>query len=130
MLRARVRAQMNVSEPEADTEYSRAPAVPDGRNRPVAGGLSGGWSGVRLAVLAGTLVAAVVLLVAEFQPLFEVRTSARNGVGTTVQSGSHHSYALVPIALLAAALALAWRRSSARLAALAMAILGVAALVI
>ena len=117
---------MNVSEPEADTEYSRAPAGSDGRERPSTGGLRGS----RAAVVGGALVAALFLLVAEFLPLFEVRTSARNGVVTTVGSGSHHSYALVPIALLAAVLALAWRRSPAHLAVFAMAVLGVAALVI
>jgi hypothetical protein len=121
---------MNVSEPEADIEYSRAPTAPKGRDRPFARGSTGGLGGVRLAVLGGALLAAVLLLVAEFLPLFEVRTSARNSVATTVQSGSHHSYAMVPIALLAAGLALAWRRSAARLAVLAMAILGVVALVI
>jgi hypothetical protein len=117
---------MNVSEPEADTEYSRAPAASDGRGRLSEGGLRG----TRGAVLAGALLAAALLLVAEFLPLFEVRTSARNSVATTVQSGSHHAYALVPIALLAAGLALAWRRSPTRLAAISMAILGAAALVI
>jgi hypothetical protein len=117
---------MNVSEPEADIEYSRGPAASEGRDRPFARGLRG----TRSAVLGGALLAAGLLLVAEFLALFEVRTSARNGVVTTVQSGSHHSYALVPVALLAAALALAWRRSAVRLAAVAMAILGVAALVI
>ncbi|HEX3976283.1 MAG TPA: hypothetical protein VHW96_08450 [Solirubrobacteraceae bacterium] len=86
--------------------------------------------GTRGAVLGGALLAAALLLVAEFLPLFEVRTSARHGAVTTVQSGSHHAYALVPIALLAAGLALAWRRSPTRLAAVAMAVLGVAALVI
>jgi hypothetical protein len=117
---------MNVSEPEADTEYSRAPEASDGRERPSAGGLRG----TRGAVFAGALVAAAMLLVAEFLPLFEVRTSARNSVVTTVQSGSHHSYALIPIALLAAGLALAWRRSPTRLAAVALAVLGVVTLVI
>ncbi len=117
---------MNVSEPEADTEYSRAPAAPDHRPRPSVGGLGG----TRGAVLAAALVAAALMLVAEFLPLFEVRTSARDSVVTTVQSGSHHAYALVPIALLAAWLALAWGRSPTRLTALAMAVLGAAALAI
>ena len=117
---------MNVSEPEADTEYSRAPTASDGRERPSAGSLRG----IRGAVFGGALVAAVLLLVAEFMPLFEVRTSARNGVVTTVRTGSHHAYALVPIALLAAALALGVAASPTRLALLAMAVLGVAALVI
>ena len=117
---------MNVSEPEADTEYSRAPAASEGRERPSKGGLRG----TRGAVLAGALVAAALLLVAEFLPLFEVRTSARNSVVTTVQAGSHDSYALIPIALLVVGLALSWRRSPTRLAALALAVLGVVTLVI
>jgi hypothetical protein len=117
---------MNVSEPEADTEYSRAPAASEGRER----ASEEGPRGIRGAVFAGALVAAALLLVAEFLPLFEVRTSARNSVITTVGSGSHDSYALIPIALLVAGLALAWRRSPTRLAALALAVLGVVTLVI
>jgi hypothetical protein len=121
---------MNVSEPEAEAEYSRAPAASEGRERPSAQGPRGRLGGIRVAVLAGAVVAAVLLLVAEFLPLFEVRTSARNSAITTVQSGSHDSYALIPIVLLVAGLALAWRRSPTRLAALAMGALGVVALVI
>jgi hypothetical protein len=121
---------MNVSEPEADTEYSRAPTGADGRERPFAGGPRARLGGIRIAVLGGALVAAALLLVAEFEPLFEVRTSARNSAITTVQSGSHHAYALLPIALLVAGLALAWWRSPTRLAVVAMAVLGAAALVI
>jgi hypothetical protein len=117
---------MNVSEPEADTEYSRAPAGSKARERRSAEGSSA----IRTAVLVGASAAAAMLLVAEFLPLFEVRTSARHSVVTTVQSGSHHSYALIPIALLVALLAAAWRRTPARLTALAMALLGVVALVI
>jgi hypothetical protein len=121
---------MNVSEPEADIEYSRASAAPKGRERPSAGGMRGGLEGVRLPVLAGALVGAALLLVAEFLPVFEVRTTARNSVATTVAGGSHHAYALLPIALLAAGLAWAWWRSPTRLAALALAVLGAAALAI
>ena len=59
-----------------------------------------------------------------------MRTNARHSVVATVQAGSHHAYALIPIALLVAALAAAWRHAPSRLIALAMAILGVVALVI
>jgi hypothetical protein len=117
---------MNVSEPEAGTEYSRATAGSEGREGPFGGGLRG----ARVGVVAGAAVAAALLLVAEFEPLFQVRTSARDSAATTVQAGSHHSYALLPIALLAAGLGMAWRRSPTRLAALAMAVLGAAALAI
>jgi hypothetical protein len=121
---------MNLSEPEADTEYSRAPVASAGHERPSAGATRGGFDGVRLPVLAGAVVGAGLLLVAEFLPVFEVRTSARHSLATTVASGSHHAYALVPIALLAAGLAWAWWRAPTRLAALAMAVLGAAALAI
>lgn len=121
---------MNVSEPEADIEYSRAPTAPEGRERPVADGSRGGLRGVRPAVVAGALVGAVLLLVAEFLPLFEVRTSARHSAVTTVGSASHHAYALLPIAVLAALLAWLWWRSPSRLAVLALAVLGAASLVI
>jgi hypothetical protein len=80
--------------------------------------------------VAGALVGAVLLLVAEFLPLFEVRTSARHSAVTTVGSASHHAYALLPIAVLAALLAWSWWRSPSRLAVLALAVLGAASLVI
>ena len=117
---------MNVSEPEADTEYSRGPAASGGRNRPFAGTSSA----TRITVAGGALVAAALLLVAEFLPLFEVRTSARDSVVTTVRAGSHHSYALLPIAVLVTGLVLAWWRSPTRLPLPAMGVLGAVALVI
>jgi hypothetical protein len=121
---------MNVSEPEADIEYSRTSEGSKARERPSSGGLRGGLGGIRVAVLLGASAAALLLIVAEFVPLFQVATNARHGVVTTVQSGSHHAYALIPIALLAAGLAVAWRRAPTRLIALALAVLGVVALVI
>jgi hypothetical protein len=117
---------MNVSEPEADTEYSRAPRASEARGR----GLAGVSGATRIAVAAGALLAGLLLFIAEFEPLFAVRTSARNGVTRTVVAGSHHAYGLIPIAVLAVVLAFVWWRSMSRLPALAMAVLGVAALVI
>ena len=117
---------MNVSEPEADTEYSRAPAG----SGPAGQAVAGASSPTASAVVAAALLAAALLLAAEFLPLFEVRTSARHAAITTQQAGSHHAYALIPIALLVATLALAWRRSPARLPVIAIGLLGVVALVI
>jgi MFS superfamily sulfate permease-like transporter len=117
---------MNVSEPEADTEYSRAPSASRGRGRAREGGLGPVGKGV----VAGGLLGAALLIAAEFLPLFEVRTSARNSVAQTVIAGSHHSWGLLPIGVLAAGLAIAWWRSPGRLPLVAMAVLGVAALVI
>jgi hypothetical protein len=81
-------------------------------------------------VVGAALIAALLLFVAEFLPLFEVRTSAHDAVVKTVTSGSHHSYALIPIAVLAAAQALIWWRAPLRLPLVAMAVLAAAALVI
>ena len=117
---------MNVSEPEADTEYSRAPAASEAHGRATLGS----WRATRIAVAAGALVAGLLLFVSEFAPLFEVRTSARGGVTRTVVAGSHHAYGLLPIAVLAVILAFVWWRSPGRLPALAMAVLAIAALVI
>jgi hypothetical protein len=117
---------MNVSEPEADIEYSRASAASRARER----ALGGGPGAIGVAVLGGALLGAVLLLVAEFLPLFEVRTTAHNSVATTVIAGSHHSWALIPIAALAAVLAVAWWRSASRLPLIALGVLAIVTLVI
>lgn len=59
------------------------------------------------------LIGAGLLLAAEFRPLYIVHVTTY-GVGpTSVSTGSHDSFALVPIALLAAGLALAGLRGRA-----------------
>lgn len=121
---------MNVSEPEADTEYSRAEGFSGGR-RARAGALrAGGSDRTGTAVLGAGLGGAALLLAAEFTPLFTVRSSAHDRVINTVMTGSHHSYALLLIAVLAAGLTLTGLRSGSRPAALAIGMLGVAALII
>ena len=117
---------MSTSRPEADTEYSRGDAAaparaprPDGRS-----------AGLTRALTGGGLLAALLLLAAEFTPLLHVHSNARgNPVVKTVSTGSHHAYALVPIALLAAALVIGARRApQARLAWAAVGALGLVAL--
>ncbi|MFL5864265.1 MAG: hypothetical protein ACJ780_26435 [Solirubrobacteraceae bacterium] len=93
-------------------------------------GAAGGSGPLRTAVTSGALLAATLLLVAEFLPLFDVRTSARSHPATAVIAGAHHAYALVPIAVLTAALALAWWRSPSRFPLMAIVVLGVATLII
>ncbi len=69
-------------------------------------------------------------MVAEFTPLLTVHSSATNRVIETVTSGSNHSYALIPIAVLAGLLSwVAWRTQS-RLAMAATGALGVVTLLI
>jgi hypothetical protein len=121
---------MNVSEPEADTEYSRAEGPSDGRRGTAGGRLTGGSDRTGVAVLGAGLAGAVVLLAAEFTSLFTVRSSAHGRVIDTVMTGSHHSYALLLIAVLAAGMSVTGLRSGSRPAALAIGMLGVAALII
>lgn len=90
---------MSVTPPEAKPEYSRAPRQ---SKMPAA---------ISLPLLAGGLAGALLLLVAEFTPLYD-RQSATSGIPVqTVQTGSHHAYALVPIAVLGIGLTLAAVRS-------------------
>jgi hypothetical protein len=79
----------------------------------------------RILALAG----AIALLVAEPLALISVQTAAGHRVVLTISAGSHHSYALVPIAVLAILLAWALTRpSAARAAAVALILLGLAVL--
>jgi hypothetical protein len=80
------------------------------------------------AILAGALLGALLLLVAEFTTLFELR--AGGGTVKTIGAGSHHSYALVPVALLAGILGVAVWRTGSRPALLAVAALGALVLLI
>jgi hypothetical protein len=83
------------------------------------------------ATVAGAAaLGALLLFVAEFTTLFEIRTSAASAPVQSVGTGSHHTYALVPIALLAAVLAIAVITLGSRPALLAIGVLGVIALLI
>ena len=77
-----------------------------------------------LAVLCGGLLGALLLLVAEFTTLYDVQDDHRRRLVKSVSTGSNHSYALVPIALLAALLAFAVWRTGSRPALLAIGVLG------
>jgi hypothetical protein len=83
-----------------------------------------------LAVSAGGVLGALLLAVAEFMTLFEVHSSAASAALQTVSAGSHHSYAMIPIALLAVFLTYGVWLTGSRVALLALAVLGVIALLI
>jgi hypothetical protein len=125
---------MNESRPEAEVEYSRAAVVSEGLGAR-SDGASDGPSGASLYAARMLAVAgAIALLVAEPLALIRVQTAAHHRVVLTVSAGSHHSYALVPIAVLA--LGLAWalarppagRAAAAGLVLLGLAVLGIALL--
>ena len=82
---------------------------------------------LRVALLALTVVACVLLIVAEFTDLNEIRivTVTREGVGV----GGHHGYALLIIALASLVMGYGAFRGS-RPAGIALAVLGAAALLV
>lgn len=113
---------MNATPPEAKPEYSRAPGA--------SGGLAKIGNSVPTVVLAGGLIGSLLLVVAELSTLFSVRTATSGHPIQSVSAGSHHAYALIPIAILAALLTYgAWRHGS-RPALVAIGALGLVTLVI
>lgn len=80
-------------------------------------------------VTAAALLGAAVLVAAEFTTLLRVRPATFHAsVIQTVTAGAHHSYALLPVALLAIGLALVGRSAESRLAYAAVGVLGLVAL--
>jgi hypothetical protein len=111
---------MSATPPEANLEDSRAPRQSPGGER------------ISPGLLAGGLIGGLLLLLAEFTPLYAEDSARSRGALQTVRTGSHHAYALVPVALVAIALTVAaWRSGSAsRPALLALGALGILAILI
>jgi hypothetical protein len=124
--------------PGPHNEYSRG-------NSPSRGGLEGGtapaWRATRRRspparrasaafVFALAAVAAALLVAAEFVTLYQAHLATRAAPIQTVTAGSHNTYAMLPIALLAAALAALVWRSGSRLALVAIGLLGAVGLLI
>jgi hypothetical protein len=82
----------------------------------------------RRTVLAAGILGAILLVVAEFAPLLHVHAAGHAHPVRTVTTSSHDSYAQVPIAVLAVALAWSAWRSGSRFALLAVGVLGLLAL--
>jgi hypothetical protein len=123
---------MIASRPEADAEYSRGRTTLSRALGRRNGRLERDWRVSRRAVQAVALIGAAALAVAEFLPLYRVRTDVGHHIVRSVSAGSHHSYALLPLAVLAALLAGALGRSGwpvpAALALVGLAALGIALL--
>ncbi len=120
---------MNASRPEADTEYSRGSrAFRRGRtpsDRPQIRPAPALGPALLLTALAGSML----LIIAELSPLLRVHSAAYHaGVVQTISAGSHHSYALLPVAVLAVAMAAVARASGNRLALVSVGVLGLVAL--
>ena len=93
------------------------------RSEPPTGGAAG-------LILGGALLGALLLLVAEFTTLYQVHVATSSTPISSVSGGSNHSYAMLPIALLAAALAIGVARTGSRPALLAIGVIGIVALLI
>ena len=124
---------MNATRPEAETEYSRAEPGQEGdfeRPQGRLGGTPRTSGGVLWIVFLAGLLGAAVLVAAEFTTLFKVQSNAYGAPVRTEATGAHHSYALIPIALLAGALTLTAVRSRSRAALVAIGALGLVSLAI
>ncbi len=125
---------MSTTRPEADIEYSRGQQGSEPDFEP----LSEAWSGrpkrrpnmISWGLLAGGLGGAALLAVAEFTTLFTIHTSTGQMPSNAIQTGAHDSYALLPVAVLAALLSLEVWRHRGRLALVATGVLGLVALLI
>ena len=140
---------MNATPPEAKTEYSRAQGAfgsagsgpsdadsraasrraraPSARDERAASRVP---ALIRGAILVGGLLGALLLLVSEFTTLFTVRTSATAAPVSSVATGSHHTYALIPIAALVVLLSIAVYTAVSRPALLAIGLLAILVLLI
>jgi hypothetical protein len=83
---------------------------------------------VRAALLILPLAGAGLLVVAEFSTLYEVHVGATVPPGASSDAGAHHGYALALVAAAAAVMAVGAVRGRSRPAAVALAVLGAAAL--
>lgn len=121
---------MSAPDPEATWDYSRASSgdrtvEEDQGAAPEEGRAERG----RLAVASVAGLAALLLVVAEFLPLIDVVVGSLATVQETVRGGSNHAYTLGLLGTLGILISLAAARGS-RPAAGALAVIGVAALVI
>ena len=129
---------MNSSQPRADTEYSTSPRPserPAGRSgersRRTKRASGAPVASVPLAPRVLACAGAATLAVSEFCPLLHVRTiAAHPRLVHSVRGGSHHEWALLVIAVLAALLSLAAGRSRTRATMIMVAFLGAAALAV
>jgi hypothetical protein len=124
--------------PGAKNEYSRGSGPSGGGSGADFGGSEPPFGRRTLVVdrgsdgliVAGALLAALLLLVAEFTALYQVHIATSSVPIKSVSGGSNHSYAMLVIGAAAAGLALAVWRSESRTALLALGVLGMVALLI
>ena len=114
---------MSATPPEASTKYSRGL----GRGRPNSPAFS---ASLRALVLGGALLGALLLVMSEFTTLFTIHEAGVSAAIDSIRASSHNSYAFVPIAVVAVALAWGSVLTGNRWALVAVAVLAVVALLI
>jgi len=112
------RAPVSASARGTTANYSKGTASGRGRSQP--------WRGALAAV---ALAGAALLLAAELSPLYTVVVGSLETPRRTVSAGSNHDYALAIVALAAVVMAAGALRG-ARAAAVALVVLGAAALAV
>jgi hypothetical protein len=119
--------------PEAHTEYSRGSealrGVSSRRRRPESASSTGRLPGTGAIVFVAA-TGALLVLVAQFIPLYHVHIPTSSAPVKTVGTGANHGFAPIPIALACFALAAAVYRHGNRTALLGLTVLGVATLLI
>lgn len=86
--------------------------------------------GAAAIIIAFGLVGALMMLVAEFTPLYQVHVSTSSKPVQSITGGSNHAYAIGLLGVVAAGLVLAVVRGGSRPALLAIGVIGVVALLI
>lgn len=86
--------------------------------------------GLRSAIVVGSVLGAVLLVVAEFVTLYTVRAQGHSAAVQTIQGGSNNSYAMIPIAVLGVVLGIAAVRGGGRPALAALGLVGLVGLLI
>lgn len=114
--------------PEAESEYSRGRRPARGPEIDPQAAWERRFERHRRGVLAAGLLGVLLLLVAEFAPVLHVHSALRGYGVRSVTGGRNHSFALLPVALLAAALSLSVWQTGSRIALLAIGVLGLVAL--
>jgi hypothetical protein len=89
-----------------------------------------GGRGVQVALVAGAALGGLLLLLAEVTSLYTIHMASRHAPVRSIGTGSHDSWALVPVALLVLILAYGLWRTGNRSALLAIGMLGVLVLLI
>src|ERR1700689_1297635 len=92
---------MSATPPEAKAEYSRGKADSGVLGGPPLPGSSRLGRSIPAAVLATGVLGAALLIVSEFTDLYKIHVATQRAAISSVTGGSHNTYALVPIAILA-----------------------------